>query len=328
VRFKRLPETILLSACLLIAVTFFAQARKATGERRVQGARAADNLSAPEVPKESVTEKELETVRDYDQRLLSTVHWALGGVFLLVALVGGLNWFTNYRLYERERDALRESSKLAAHDEAVKLRAMFNELRDGAAKDSAQLGAQVRSIEASVGEAMRLRDERLRKEIKDASDSLGRSFQHDLAMAEYENTKVRAAYYLAAKSIVQCLESWGDYLGILQKLGWLDEHFLGAALTGIEQALSQSSAIPYATHSKIVQYLDKAPELMASRVAKIKGQMDALRHILARYGVPRTSHQRRACGADFQDVASQLADDRICRPLAASGLDAIHHCSR
>jgi hypothetical protein len=67
-------------------------------------------------------------MKEYDQHLESTVHWAVGGVFLLVALVAGLNWFANYRLYERERESLRESVRMEIQRVSSEITHNFEEL--------------------------------------------------------------------------------------------------------------------------------------------------------------------------------------------------------
>jgi hypothetical protein len=69
---------------------------------------------------------QLETMRQYDQRLLETVHWSLGASVGIMLLVVGLGWYTNFRLYKREvtdvkRDiinALRGEMTSAAADAA------------------------------------------------------------------------------------------------------------------------------------------------------------------------------------------------------------------
>ncbi len=89
----------------------------------------SDNAQPQTKTENDMLKAQLEVIRDYDQRLLATVYASLGGVFLLVVLVGGLNWFTNYRLYERERDSLRQSLQVAAQEEAVKLAHGFEEFK-------------------------------------------------------------------------------------------------------------------------------------------------------------------------------------------------------
>ena len=51
-------------------------------------------------------ESQLQITRDFQSAILDTIYWALGGVFLALSLVFGFSWFTNFRLYERDKQAL------------------------------------------------------------------------------------------------------------------------------------------------------------------------------------------------------------------------------
>ena len=44
----------------------------------------------------------------YDQRLLSTVYWSLGGMVTVIALVAGFGWYANFRAYDRDRAAFQQ----------------------------------------------------------------------------------------------------------------------------------------------------------------------------------------------------------------------------
>jgi hypothetical protein len=51
---------------------------------------------------------ELNEMKRSEDRLLTTVHLSLGMVVTVLAIIVGLNWFTNVRIYERERDAFEQ----------------------------------------------------------------------------------------------------------------------------------------------------------------------------------------------------------------------------
>jgi hypothetical protein len=63
---------------------------------------------------------QLETMRQYDQRLLETVYWSLGGMFTVVIVIVGVGWYTNFRLYERDKSALRQDLLLSIKDDTRK----------------------------------------------------------------------------------------------------------------------------------------------------------------------------------------------------------------
>lgn len=51
---------------------------------------------------------QLDTVKEFDQRLLSTVQWSLGIVVASLAVLVGYNWYTNHRELEKDKAALKE----------------------------------------------------------------------------------------------------------------------------------------------------------------------------------------------------------------------------
>lgn len=51
-------------------------------------------------------EVQLASAKDFQGAVLDTIYWALGGVFLALSLVFGFSWFTNFKLYDRDKQAL------------------------------------------------------------------------------------------------------------------------------------------------------------------------------------------------------------------------------
>lgn len=54
---------------------------------------------------------------EYNDRILQTVYWALGSMASFLLILVGFNWYTNYRIYDRDKQALMQelSSSLQAH---------------------------------------------------------------------------------------------------------------------------------------------------------------------------------------------------------------------
>ncbi len=69
-------------------------------------------FKAKESPEVMALRAQLELMRQYDQRLLSTVYWALGTLAVVAVALVGFGWFANFRVYERDKSAL--SSELKA----------------------------------------------------------------------------------------------------------------------------------------------------------------------------------------------------------------------
>ena len=53
--------------------------------------------------KNAILTAQYDLMRQYDQRLLNTVYWSLSVVGALVVGLTALNWYTNNRLYERDK---------------------------------------------------------------------------------------------------------------------------------------------------------------------------------------------------------------------------------
>jgi hypothetical protein len=52
-------------------------------------------------------EAQLAIIRDYNDDFLSTVHWSLGVVSTMTLILLGFSWFSNFRILDREKEALR-----------------------------------------------------------------------------------------------------------------------------------------------------------------------------------------------------------------------------
>lgn len=59
------------------------------------------NLEAANLQVE-VLKAQVEVMKSYQDKFLSTVYWSLGGVFGIVVLLVGYNWFTNFKNQEKE----------------------------------------------------------------------------------------------------------------------------------------------------------------------------------------------------------------------------------
>lgn len=74
-----------------------------------------------EAEKVAILQAQLELMRQYDQRLLETVYWSLGGMVTIVVLVAGFGWFANFRLYEHDKKALKQELTGFIKEERAKL---------------------------------------------------------------------------------------------------------------------------------------------------------------------------------------------------------------
>lgn len=277
---KGIPEIALVLSCLLISLIVFAKARATLPQASSGQSTLVPGASTQTQPAtDRVLEAQLDTMREYDQKLLATVYWSLGGVFLLVVLVGGINWFTNYRLYERERESLREASKLATQEEAAKLRDIFDEKRQAWDRDSRRLHEEIAALQSGLRDMVEAKYADTIGEIRKTAASVKEQALRAVAEAEYDNTQLRAHYALKTNPYVS-LQAWKDHLLALKALGRLrDEFFIGHALEGIENCLQQGAMISFTLEAEIAKLLELAPQTLTGRVGHVIQLMSVARHI-------------------------------------------------
>lgn len=98
----------------------------------------AATASAPSVqesPKETKETREtevaalraqLELSRQFHESILDTVYWALGGTFVLVGLLLGFGWFANFKVYERDKAAMKAELEALLLKKFVELEGPIN----------------------------------------------------------------------------------------------------------------------------------------------------------------------------------------------------------
>jgi len=98
---------------------------------------------------------QLEVMRSFDASLLSTVYWSLGTLVVIVAVLIGLGWFANFRVYQRDLEGIkRELDALAAKNIAELKAALESSLRNGLATAKKELeqalSERIESVSRSV----------------------------------------------------------------------------------------------------------------------------------------------------------------------------------
>ena len=89
-----------------------------------------------------ILKAQLEQMKFYDQRLLSTVYWSLGAVITLAILIAGFSWFTNFRLYERDKDSLRRELSLEIDKFRSDVKVLFSEQKSSLSNSLENLVAE------------------------------------------------------------------------------------------------------------------------------------------------------------------------------------------
>ena len=122
-------KNILYMALLILGVTLscYASAAPETSQQLQQNLLAAQD----EVKQ---LKAQLIVVQFYQDKFLSTVYWSLGTLATIAALLVGFSWFANFRIYERDKTALRQELHSAVEDELRNLRRLVENHLDESKK--------------------------------------------------------------------------------------------------------------------------------------------------------------------------------------------------
>lgn len=115
--------------------------------------------AAPRASEELIEAKaQVRAMQEFRTAILATVHWTLGVVLTLGMLLFGFNWYANFRVSEREREALREQLQSEVDSLRAELLKASGEIRN---KMQADVREEVRNSTADLGRALRAEIDRL-----------------------------------------------------------------------------------------------------------------------------------------------------------------------
>jgi len=173
----------------------------------VDSTQAVVELSAPKVDSTLIALRaQLETMRSYDNRLISTVYYALAALGGVALLLVGFGWWTNFKLYERERDALQHALRAQVKDEIEKARkateASLAQMRSEMAETSSE---HLRRVEIAAKSAASASVRSLESTIGDMQDDLVNA-QYAVASKEFEEARGKGYKSLIVSSGVRALK--------------------------------------------------------------------------------------------------------------------------
>jgi hypothetical protein len=205
----------------------------------------------------------VELTGQLDQRLLTTVYWCLGtlvGVFLLLI---GFNWFTNFRLNQREISTLR-----------------------------AELTSQVTSARTNLEQANAAMQEKLRTEIRSAAKAAAEAALQPLR-TRIDRTQ-DSVQELTAKFVAMEVDDWVkkkvyinainnqiEYLGLIRQtdhLGYFFNHGLDKLQRIFHEAIdeehpSRPEALDIAGVTRFFDKIEKENPVMVARLRDLLAEL-------------------------------------------------------
>lgn len=141
-----------------------------------------------QIQKQSLNEVDLlkeqnKLIREYQASILSTVYWALSGVFTVLAFLAGFGWWSNFKMYEADKVRLQQDldSKINELDSKLALRLEENRTeleRAVDVKGEAQLSRLLSELTDVRANISKLSDESRQRsdEIKEVQEELKKNF--------------------------------------------------------------------------------------------------------------------------------------------------------
>ena len=256
---RRVPLILLLSSALAIPPGIAAQ---------VQASVPPSDQSAAELPADDRSSEQrdstiialraqLETMRSYDQRLLATVYWALGGLVALGAVLIGFGWFANFRVYERDKAALRQE--------------LLGVIASRLAESESHLSDRVSAVSTQLDETARAAASQAISPVKQITQEL----QSELVFLKYQMYEAEFDRWSAAGVHTNSLRVAVSMISIAQ--ADLDEFWVSKALDRMRSAF-KSGARPDADGAREVQeVLDCLPPGFAADVQNLREALRASR---------------------------------------------------
>jgi hypothetical protein len=117
---------VLVLGCLLRFS--FSHAQQPSAETAASSIAADSKLQASRDTSEqlAVARAQLADAREFQASILSTVYWSLGTLAAVTVLLAGFGWFTNFRVYERDKAVLERELKATIASESILLRELVS----------------------------------------------------------------------------------------------------------------------------------------------------------------------------------------------------------
>jgi hypothetical protein len=130
-----------------------------------------------EMQETAILKAQLQVMQSDDQRLTTSVYWSLGVVGAIALLLVGYSWFTNMRIYERDKAALTQELE-------GKLETKFSNFKTALEKDNLDLNKHIsEKMTKPISDLEKQFEEKLQA-IKTSSEADRSQLQKNLSSLE------------------------------------------------------------------------------------------------------------------------------------------------
>ena len=238
----------------------------------------AGSSSEPQSDSEAaLLRAQLEVMRQYDERLLQTVYWALGTAFGLVLFAAGAGWYVNFRLYERDKQALRTELRSEVETRSATI---GRSLEHGLQEARTSLDDAIKKITADLHEEASRQREQIEEAAVQAGEAAARNLQAHFKKMQREMLYMR---YTASRSDAQRWREQGvhdnelhEYMKSLTMATQLVEYSISwdwtvaRALDDIQEALKSGARPGVVEATELSEMVAVLPDKYSIEVERLR----------------------------------------------------------
>ncbi len=202
---------------------------------------------------------QLELMRQYDDRLLDTVYWSLGMIGAIALVLGGFSWYANFRMYERDRNSLRQELQFSIKQG---LEAARGELEVVAKKP----GEDISRLHESLRNDMSRKVDEVRITSSQAVEAARKRIEFKLNEVRFDLVRFQIEYHSEGSPRV-LLRLYKEMLETALEMDW--ENFAGDALQGIRRMLQAGAKVTSFEFTDLSKLLGQVPNQYSREVAAI-----------------------------------------------------------
>lgn len=215
-----------------------------------------------------VVQAQNELMHAYHDRILSTVYWSLGGLGVIAGVLLGYGWYANFRIYERDKAALRQELRANLQVDLSGVReTFFAALEDyRTVSDARYVEHQKQTMEVGHRAAESVRDS-LRMDISIIRESVD---ELSFSLLEIEANTWRAKDVLSNEllTLVKMVR-----MAVRKSEDWR----VSSTLDRIRQTFRDGVAPDAELSAELVEVLNTLPERFAAEVENLKTALRASR---------------------------------------------------